>query len=583
MQSHRNYLRLSDTVYSADRSFQHPSSNTTTMHPTTLVTFLFKAPPEARTVELLGSWDNFTHPYLMENDRRRGAGFWSGCFKFENIIFDGDSSNRNKPRTGGLKQGGTYWYYYRLNDEDEVFDDSKEHTTYCPLLPGQPMNVIEVPLELPQEVPPRARSASMDIAATIANLPSTQTLDPRDKFNPLEPPPVSKVHGRCLSDLALNGRLETKAHALRSMESIPSPPDSSAGEQDLVASSTDQASRPRFYCEGDLGRTSFNSQRSCHSSAPSYAHSSFNEDYDYHTTQFDLTPVLEVPSSRPGSSNSHGQRPDFDFGFQENSSGSWIEDVEPGLLPPGAQASANLLICTADEQATWLHQPSSSGPRQWDPYHRWSTHDLQKDGHFDDAWTLPEAVSPLEVFPLSPRPYTSHGDVRSAKLSQWPARELTDTGHFVDERPLPQEADEEDFDQSRPRGDHDAFDVLSPSFSAATISSVGLGTPFHLSGTTSAHGAKPNNDSSIHEVAERLRSLSAEDLDRRNQVYESEERALSTYTLPQLEETPAEIVQRHTKIPSPKPSIADNLTLPSIMQQTAVGSLEDDIFASLSF
>ena len=189
----------------------------------------------------------------------------------------------------------------------------------------------------------------------------------------------------------------------------------------------------------------------------------------------------------------------------------------------------------------------------------------------------------MEISHLSPRPYTSHGDVRSNRLSQWPTHELKDAGHFGDEWQLPQEADEEDFDQYRPRGEQDAFDVLSPSFSAATISSVGLGTPFRLSVTTSAHGASHNNDTTIHEIAERLRSLSEEDLDRRNQVYESEERALSTYTLPQLEETPAEIVQRHSKIPSPKPSIADNLTLPSIMQQTAVGSLEDDIFASLSF
>lgn len=70
------------------------------MDSTTLVTFLFQAPPEARTVELLGSWDRFEQPYRMHNDRRRGV--WSGIFRFENISFDGDDFiKRTKPRSGG--------------------------------------------------------------------------------------------------------------------------------------------------------------------------------------------------------------------------------------------------------------------------------------------------------------------------------------------------------------------------------------------------------------------------------------------------------------------------------------------------
>ena len=116
------------------------------MDPTTLVTFLFKAPPEVRTVELLGSWDNFTQPYRMHHDRRRGTGFYSGCFKFHNIIFDGDGARWTRPRTGGLKQGRVYWYYYRTNDMDETYDDSREWTSTCPLLPGQRLNVIYVSL-----------------------------------------------------------------------------------------------------------------------------------------------------------------------------------------------------------------------------------------------------------------------------------------------------------------------------------------------------------------------------------------------------------------------------------------------------
>lgn len=591
MQSHRNYLRLSDTVYSADRSFQHPSSNTTTMDPTTLVTFLFKAPPEARTVELLGSWDNFTHPYLMEHDRRRGTGFWSGCFKFENIIWDGDSPGWNKPRTGGLKQGGTYWYYYRLNDEVEAYDDSKVYTTTCPLLPGQPMNVIEVPVEV-HEAPPRARSVSMDVAVTIGNLPNTHTLDPDDKFNPLDPPPISKVHERCLSDFALNGRLEGKAQALRSMESIPSPPESPVRESACnLPPATDRAP-PRYYNEPAMGRSSFNSQRSWHSSTPSYSHSSVYDEYNHHTSPFDLTPVLEFPSSRPGSNESRVEDTQLSFGVQSNSSGSWVEDVEPWVLQsdPTVPEEPSTLIAS---ERSWLDCNSSQAPRAWTPYAHWSTHDLQMQGHFSDVWTLPETVSPREVDSTARRPNTSHGYGLTILWHLWPTNDLKEAGHFGDKWQLPEEASEEDegedYDQHQERAETDAFDVLSPSFSAATISSVGLGTPYRLSvgpsGTASSYNQAHHHDddSSIHEVAERLRSLSAEDLDRRQQIYQSEERALSTYTLPQADETPGQVSEAHSKVLSPAPTAPLDVTLPSIMQQTISGSLEDDIFSALSF
>lgn len=179
------------------------------MDPTTLVTFLYRAPADIRTVELLGSWDNFERAYRMHHDRLRGAGFWSGCFKFDNIIFDGDDVNWAKPRNGGLKQGGTYWYYYRFNYDIDACDERQPHTTHCPLLPGQQVNVMEVPLEL-VEPPSRSHSAHGygDIVGSLTDLANLQTLDPRDKYAMLEPPPRSKVHARCLSDDALDGRLE---------------------------------------------------------------------------------------------------------------------------------------------------------------------------------------------------------------------------------------------------------------------------------------------------------------------------------------------------------------------------------------
>ncbi len=66
--------------------------------------------PHSR-VELLGSWDNFNTPYAMEKDVQRGHGYWFGCHSFKNIICDGDPGQDLEGRDGGLRMGGTYWYY----------------------------------------------------------------------------------------------------------------------------------------------------------------------------------------------------------------------------------------------------------------------------------------------------------------------------------------------------------------------------------------------------------------------------------------------------------------------------------------
>lgn len=196
------------------------------MNPETLVTFAFRAPHNVRRVELLGSWDNFQRPYTMYHDKRRGQGFYTGCFQFQDIIFDGSEVDYTKPRTGGLKQGGTYWYYFRLDDVVEAYDDLRECTANCPLMPGQVVNIIYVPREMP-ESPLIRRSASVNLVGTLSQLSSLQTMNPEAKFRALEPPPVSKVHDRCISDFALNGRLEKQPPSPK--EQAPSPPDSEDG------------------------------------------------------------------------------------------------------------------------------------------------------------------------------------------------------------------------------------------------------------------------------------------------------------------------------------------------------------------
>ncbi|KAL3467492.1 hypothetical protein BJX64DRAFT_143555 [Aspergillus heterothallicus] len=153
------------------------------MTSTTLMTFLLCTAPHVRSVKLLGSWDNFSKPYVMERDKRVGAGHWRGCHTFSNIVCDGQPNNIIPARTGGLKMGGTYWYYYLMDDDVEYFNKSEPVTTHCPFLPGQPVNVLQVPIILPDTTPTHSRSRSPSAPRT------EQTMNPEDKYmNPREPP-----------------------------------------------------------------------------------------------------------------------------------------------------------------------------------------------------------------------------------------------------------------------------------------------------------------------------------------------------------------------------------------------------------
>ncbi|KAJ5747073.1 uncharacterized protein N7511_008769 [Penicillium nucicola] len=149
---------------------------------TTLMTFLLITKPEVRSVKLLGSWDNFSRQYVMERDKRVGPGHWKGCHTFTDII--GDGPDKSQWRTGGLKMGGTYWYYYLLDDDIEYYNEREPATTSCPLLPGQPVNVLNVPIILPDS---RSHERSGSSGSTKSEY---RTMNPEDKFmNPRKPPP----------------------------------------------------------------------------------------------------------------------------------------------------------------------------------------------------------------------------------------------------------------------------------------------------------------------------------------------------------------------------------------------------------
>lgn len=149
---------------------------------TALIAFMIQTSPSIQSVHLIGSWDNFSKHYPMERDIRRARGQWRGCYAFEDIICDGDGGSSPK-RTGGLKMGSTYYYYYELDDGTEYHDATIPFTTSCPYLPGQPVNLLYVPVEAQRL---RYRSASM---SSMAN-GDIMTMNPADKFmTPRQPPP----------------------------------------------------------------------------------------------------------------------------------------------------------------------------------------------------------------------------------------------------------------------------------------------------------------------------------------------------------------------------------------------------------
>lgn len=117
----------------------------------------------------------------MSKDLQKGSEYWSGCFNFTNIICDGKPAEVLK-RDGGLKMGGTYWYYYKIDDVTDFHNVCERATTTCPLLPGQLVNVLNVPYAFSGN---RSRDASTDSSSS-----ERRTMDPNDKFENPRPAPA---------------------------------------------------------------------------------------------------------------------------------------------------------------------------------------------------------------------------------------------------------------------------------------------------------------------------------------------------------------------------------------------------------
>ncbi|KAJ6787666.1 hypothetical protein PWT90_09569 [Aphanocladium album] len=191
--------------------------------------------PSVVTIQLIGSWDNFSACYPMERDVRRGRGHWRGCHSLQDHVCDGAGS-RYKMHTG-LAMGRTYYYYlgpprrishlviasllpnpdtnmavrtpvqYEVNGSAEMCDPAMPSTTTCPYLPGQKVNT----LYIPEEGTSRIRRASL---SSLSDEP-LRTMDPGSKF--VAPQPAAPSH----ADLCIR-RIGTAAPALSTTFPFPS-------------------------------------------------------------------------------------------------------------------------------------------------------------------------------------------------------------------------------------------------------------------------------------------------------------------------------------------------------------------------
>ncbi|KAL8901987.1 MAG: hypothetical protein Q9207_004930 [Kuettlingeria erythrocarpa] len=76
--------------------------------------------------------------------------------------------------------GGKYWYFYRLDGEIEEHDPAEPTTTACPLLPGQQVNVLDIPVQR------RHEGDQGPYAQTLLDS-MVFTLDPNAKYDPPKP------------------------------------------------------------------------------------------------------------------------------------------------------------------------------------------------------------------------------------------------------------------------------------------------------------------------------------------------------------------------------------------------------------
>jgi hypothetical protein len=88
--------------------------------------FTLRTSANAKTVHLLGSWDNYSGQLPLSRDTKKSGG-WLGRFRFQGTT---------------LRQGQRYWYYYIIDGYHVSHDPAKEFTTEPTT--GRKLNILDI-------------------------------------------------------------------------------------------------------------------------------------------------------------------------------------------------------------------------------------------------------------------------------------------------------------------------------------------------------------------------------------------------------------------------------------------------------
>ncbi|KAI5855173.1 hypothetical protein BZA05DRAFT_442834 [Tricharina praecox] len=114
--------------------------------PRTHVSFRITLPPStyASTIDVVGSWDNFSTAMPLEQDRRVGRDVWKAILTLN----------------GGLEMGSEHFYYFLL-DRKNVMPDPQSLPSSLAVHPrtGRLMSTLFVPVELPPTPEPAVKFA----------------------------------------------------------------------------------------------------------------------------------------------------------------------------------------------------------------------------------------------------------------------------------------------------------------------------------------------------------------------------------------------------------------------------------------
>ncbi|KAF8534194.1 hypothetical protein BDD12DRAFT_896756 [Trichophaea hybrida] len=131
------------------RSVAAEASVPTEWRPKTHVSFRITLPASthARTVDVLGSWDNYRTAIPLEQDRRVGQDVWKGILS----------------QNGGLEMGTEHYYYFLLDQKHSIPDpQSSPASLAVDTRLGKLISVLYVPVELPPmpDVPPQQQTTA---------------------------------------------------------------------------------------------------------------------------------------------------------------------------------------------------------------------------------------------------------------------------------------------------------------------------------------------------------------------------------------------------------------------------------------